>query len=71
MKKLFTLLFTAVVVFALAMPVFAQDASQDQSAAQSTDQGMAKTKKTKKMKKAKTKKEKKMEKTDQTPPPSQ
>jgi nitrate reductase cytochrome c-type subunit len=64
MKKLFTLLFTAVVVFALAMPVFAQDTSQ--GAMQSTEKPM---KKEKKMKKAKKTKKEKMEKsTDQTPP---
>lgn len=62
MKRLFTLLFTAIVVFALAMPVFAQDTSQ---------QTTQTTKKMKKMKMKKTKKEKKMEKTTEAPPPSQ
>ena len=50
MKKLLTLLFTGMIAFSLAMPVFAQD----NSGAQET----TKTKKEKKTKAAKTKKTK-------------
>jgi hypothetical protein len=55
MKKLLTILFSAVLVFSLAMPVFAQDASQDAAAS-------AKPKKEKKMKKAKKEKKAKKDK---------
>jgi hypothetical protein len=57
MKKLLTLMFTALMAISLALPVLAQDAgagSQDQGAA-GQDQG-AKPKKEKKAKKAKKKK---------------
>ena len=54
MKKLMTLLFSFVLVFSLAMPVFAQDTTT------STDTPAPKT--TKKSKKAKTKKVKKSKK---------
>ncbi len=56
MKKLITMLFGAVLVFSLAMPVFAQDASQDAAASS------AKPKKEKKMKKMKKEKKSKKEK---------
>jgi hypothetical protein len=55
MKKLLALLFSSVLVFTLAMPVFAQDAG-------STD--TTKTAKPKKEKKAKVKKAKKEKKSD-------
>ena len=48
MKKLLTLLFTGMIVFSLAMPVFAQDTTQETTKA-------AKTKKTKATKTKKTK----------------
>ena len=54
MKKLLTLLFSAVLVFSLAMPVFAQDAGTTEA-----PKAEKKEKKVKKMKKAK--KEKKTE----------
>jgi hypothetical protein len=50
MKKLLTLLFTAMIAFSLAMPVFAQETTTTTTA--------AKTKKTKATKAKKTKKEK-------------
>jgi len=52
MKKLLTLLFTSMIAFSLAMPVFAQDAGT-QEAPKTT----AKTKKAKKVKKEKKTKE--------------
>jgi H+/gluconate symporter-like permease len=55
MKKLFTLLFIAAVAFSLAMPVFAQDTSS---------QDTTKTEKPKKEKKTKAKKEKKTKASD-------
>lgn len=57
MKKLLALLFSSVLVFTLAMPVFAQDAGTEP----------AKTEKPKKEKKAKVKKAKKEKKTDAAP----
>jgi len=51
MKKLLALLFTAVIAFSLAMPVFAQDTG--------TQEAPKTEKKTKKTKAAKAKKEKK------------
>ena len=45
MKKLLTLLFTAMVAFSLAMPVFAQDTTT--TAAKTKKTKVAKTKKTK------------------------
>jgi hypothetical protein len=51
MKKLLTLLFTGMIVFSLAMPVFAQDTTQETTKA-------TKTKKTKATKAPKTKKAK-------------
>ena len=61
MKKLLTLLFTSILVFSLAMPVFAQDAPAGQEApkAEKKEKKMKKAKKEKKEKKAK--KEKKTE----------
>jgi hypothetical protein len=60
MKKLLTLLFSAVLVFSLAMPVFAQDAPAGGEA--------PKAEKKKKMKKEKKeKKSKKEKKTDEAP----
>ena len=61
MKKLLTLLFSAVLVFSLAMPVFAQDAG--------TTEAPKAEKKEKKVKKAKTKKakEKKTDKMEEAP----
>jgi hypothetical protein len=54
MKKLLTLLFSAVLVFSMAMPVFAQDAAPaDQTASKPKKEKKAKTKKAKKEKKAK------------------
>jgi hypothetical protein len=53
MKKLFTLLFTAVVAFALAMPVIAQEAPAGGEAPKTAK---SKEKKPKKEKKAKEKK---------------
>jgi hypothetical protein len=54
MKKLFTLLFSAVLVFSLAMPVFAQDAAgQEAPKAEKKEKKMKKMKKEKKDKKAK------------------
>jgi hypothetical protein len=54
MKKLFTLLFSAVLVFSLAMPVFAQDAAgQEAPKAEKKEKKMKKMKKEKKEKKAK------------------
>lgn len=50
MKKLLTVLFTAMIAFSLAMPVFAQETTTTTTA--------AKTKKTKATKTKKTKKEK-------------
>ena len=50
MKKLLTLLFTGMIVFSLAMPVFAQDTTQETKA--------TKVKKTKATKAPKTKKTK-------------
>ena len=66
MKKLLTMLFTALMAISLALPVFAQDAgagTQDQGTA-GQDQG-AKPKKAKKAKKAK-KSKKSDQKMDQT-----
>jgi len=52
MKKLLTLLFSAVLVFSLAMPVFAQDAgSQEAPKAEKKEKKMKKMKKAKKEKK--------------------
>jgi len=51
MKKLLALLFTGMIAFSLAMPVFAQDAAQETTKA-------TKTKKTKATKAKKTKAEK-------------
>jgi hypothetical protein len=45
MKKLLTLLFTAVIVFSLAMPVFAQDTSSQETSAKKTKKANASTKK--------------------------
>ncbi len=54
MKKLLTLLFSAVLVFSLAMPVFAQDAAgQEAPKAEKKEKKMKKAKKEKKEKKAK------------------
>ncbi len=54
MKKLLTLLFSAVLVFSLAMPVFAQDAaSQEAPKAEKKEKKMKKAKKEKKEKKEK------------------
>ncbi|MGC9993834.1 MAG: hypothetical protein ABSE79_00820 [Terriglobia bacterium] len=48
MKKLLTLLFTGMIVFSLAMPVFAQDTPQETTKATKTKKTKAaKTKKTK------------------------
>jgi len=57
MKKLLTMLFTAVVAFSLAMPVFAQDTGTQEApkTEKKTKAAAAKTKKTKATK-AKTKK---------------
>lgn len=52
MKKLFTLLFTALLAISLAAPVFAQDAGQDQPAPKS-EKKEKKAKKAKKSKKSK------------------
>ncbi len=55
MKKLLSLLFSAVLVFTLAMPVFAQDApSQEAPKAEKKAKKEKKGKKEKKAKKAKT-----------------
>jgi hypothetical protein len=58
MKKLFTLLFTAVLAFSLAMPVFAQDAGSQEA---------PKAEKKSKEKKPKAKKAKKEKKTEEAP----
>lgn len=58
MKKLLALLFSSVLVFTLAMPVFAQDAGTQEP---------TKTEKPKKEKKAKVKKAKKEKKTETAP----
>ncbi len=63
MKKLLTLLFSAVLVFSLAMPVFAQDAAG--SEAPKAEKKEKKAHKMHKMKKEK--KEKKEKKTDEAP----
>jgi len=48
MKKLLTMLFTSMIVFSLAMPVFAQDTTQETTKATKTKKTKAtKTKKTK------------------------
>ena len=60
MKRLLTLLFTAVIAFSLAMPAFAQDTG--------TQETTAKEKKTKKVKAAKTKKTAKAKKTTESEP---
>ena len=52
MKKLLTLLFTGMIVFSLAMPVFAQDTTQETTKA--TKVKKTKATKTKKTKAAKT-----------------
>ncbi len=62
MKKLLTLLFTSILVFSLAMPVFAQEAAAGQEAPKAEK----KEKKTKHKKEAK-KKEKKEKKTEEAP----
>jgi hypothetical protein len=65
MKKLMMLLFSSVLVFSLAMPVFGQDTGSQEP---------TKTEKPKKEKKAKTpkaKKEKKSKEKATTPPPAQ
>jgi hypothetical protein len=67
MKRLFALLFTAVLAFSLAMPVFAQDSSASQEGAPKAETKVAKTK-VAKTKKAKTKKEAKT-KTEEAAPP--
>jgi hypothetical protein len=53
MKKLLTLLFTGMIVFSLAMPVFAQDAA-GQETTKATKTKKTKATKTKKTKAAKT-----------------
>jgi len=54
MKKLLTLLFSAVLVFSLAMPVFAQDAAGGEAPkAEKKEKKMKKAKKEKKEKKEK------------------
>ena len=58
MKKLMTVLFSLVLVFSLAMPIFAQDTTAK------TDTGTTAPKKEKKSKMKKSKKEKKAEKMD-------
>ena len=50
MKKLLTLLFTAMIAFSLAMPVFAQETTTTTTAAKTKKTKAAKTKKTKKEK---------------------
>ncbi len=62
MKKLLTLLFSAVLVFSLAMPVFAQDA-----AGQEAPKAEKKEKKHKMGKMKKEKKEKKEKKAEEAP----
>ena len=52
MKKLLTLLFTGMIVFSLAMPVFAQDTAQ--ATTKATKEKKTKAAKTKKTKAAKT-----------------
>ena len=53
MKKLMTLLFSFVLVFSLAMPVFAQDAGSAPATKTSKKEKKAKAKKAKKSKKSK------------------
>ena len=52
MKKLMTLLFSFVLVFSLAMPVFAQDTTSTDAPKASKKEKKAKTKKSKKSKKS-------------------
>ena len=52
MKKLMTLLFSFVLVFSLAMPVFAQDTTATTPAPKAKKEKKAKTKKSRKSKKS-------------------
>ncbi len=56
MKKLLTLLFTAVIAFSLAMPVFADGAGTQDTTAKATKEKKTKAAKAKKTKAAKDKK---------------